>query len=479
MTRATSRSAAGLSITWSAIRSRSGPAAVTDASRSGPRSSVVTTCSANRLATMRSAAASARRESSAISSAEIVAADATRPPTRTRPNGISITQRSCRRREPWARTDACVATWCPHHPKHGSTPLPGAPERKSVVPVSRRRRVSVYALVTSGTLVAFLAIAAIWINRQVLETDNWTNTSSELLEDDDVRAAVGDFLVDQLYTQVDVAGELQTALPPRAAPLAGPAAGALRNLAERAADEALQRPRVQALWENANRTAHEQLLRVIKGGGDKISTEQGVVTLNLGVVLQDLAARTGIGGRVADKIPPDSAQITVLKSDQLSFGQDVANALKPLALVLTLLALALYGAAIAVGRGRRRETLRAAGWGFVVAGLLALVLRSVGENVVVDSLAKTESIRPAVEATWEIGTGLLVTVATAAIIYGLVTVFGAWLAGPTRAAVATRRGLAPYASEAAYAYGALVVFILLMIWWAPVPAARRLVPGLL
>ena len=326
---------------------------------------------------------------------------------------------------------------------------------------------------------AFLAIAAIWINRQVLETDNWTDTSSQLLEDDDIRAAVGDFLVDQLYTQVDVAGELRTALPPRAAPLAGPAAGALRNLAERAADEALQRPRVQALWESANRRAHEQLLLVIKGGGDKVSTEQGVVTLNLGVVLQDLAARTGVGGRVAGKIPPDSAQITVLKSDQLSFAQDVANSLKPLALVLTLLALALYGAAIAVGRGRRRETLRAAGWGFVVAGLLALVLRSVGENVVVDSLAKTESIRPAVEATWRIGTGLLVTVATAAIIYGLVTVFGAWLAGPTRAAVATRRGLAPYAREPAYAYGALVVFILLMLWWAPVPAARRLVPGLL
>jgi hypothetical protein len=103
----------------------------------------------------------------------------------------------------------------------------------------------------------------------------------------------------------------------------------------------------------------------------------------------------------------------------------------------------------------------------------------VGENVVTDSLAKTESIRPAVESAWEIGTGLLVTVATAAIIYGLVTVFGAWLAGPTRAAVATRRGLAPYAREPAYAYGALVLFVLLMIWWAPVPAARRLVPGLL
>jgi hypothetical protein len=353
------------------------------------------------------------------------------------------------------------------------------PDEKSFWGVSRRRRASVYALVTAGTLVAFLAIAAIWINRQALETDNWTDTSSELLEDQEIRTALSGFLVDQLYAEVDVAGELRTALPPRAAPLAGPAAGALRNLAERAADEALQRPRVQALWENANRVAHEQLLRVLEGGGDKVSTEEGTVTLNLGVILQDLASRTGIGGRVADRVGPDSAQITVLKSDQLSFAQDVANSLKPLALVLTLLALVFFGGAIALARGRRREALRAAGWGFIIAGLLALVLRSVGGNVVTGSLATTESVRPAIESTWEIGTGLLVTVATAAIIYGVVAVLGTWLAGPTRAAVATRRGLAPYAREPAYVYGALTVFVLLMIWWAPVPAARRLVPGLL
>ena len=351
-------------------------------------------------------------------------------------------------------------------------------ETQDVTRPPRRHRVAVAALLVAGTLSAFLAIAAIWISRQVLETDNWTDTSSELLQDEEIRTVLADFMVDQLYANVDVSGQIREALPPRAAPLAGPAAGALRNVADRAAEEALQRPRVQALWETANREAHEELLRIIEGGGDRVSTEEGRVTLNLGVILQDFANRTGVGSRVASKIGPDSAQIEVMRSDQLGFAQDVADLLKPLALVLTLLALGLFGGAIAASGDRRRQTLRAAGFGFIVAGVLALLLRSLGGSVVVDSLAKTESVRPAIESVWRIGTSLLVDVATASIIYGAVTVLGAWLAGPTRAAVASRRALAPYLREPGWAYGALAVFILLMIWWAPVPAARRVVPGL-
>src|SRR5215211_64242 len=346
-------------------------------------------------------------------------------------------------------------------------------------PAARTHRGAVYALLIAGTLTTFLAIAAIWVNRQVLETDNWTETSSELLEDQEIRAAVSTVLVDQLYAKVDVTGELRAALPPRAAPLAAPAAGAVRNLAERGANEALQRPRVQALWENANRVAHEQLLRIVKGGGEGVSTDNGTVTLNLGVILQDFADRTGVGGRAAEKIGPDGAQIEVLRSDQLGFAQDVANLLRPLALVLTLLALAMFGGAIALARDRRRQTLRAAGFGFIVAGILALVLRSLAGGAIVDALAKTEAVRPAVESVWRIGTSLLVEVATAAIIYGVVAVLAAWLAGPTRAAVASRRGLAPYLRQPAWAYGALTVIVLLLVWWGPVPAARRLIPGLI
>ena len=130
-----------------------------------------------------------------------------------------------------------------------------------------QRRTIALVLVVLATLAAFVAIFSVWVNRQLLNTENWTATSSELLERPVIRDRVAAYLVDEMYANVDVAGEIRAALPPRAAPLAGPAAGALRSFAERAARQALARPRAQAAWEDANREAHRMLLRALEGGG--------------------------------------------------------------------------------------------------------------------------------------------------------------------------------------------------------------------
>jgi hypothetical protein len=343
------------------------------------------------------------------------------------------------------------------------------------------RRTLIGALVTAGALLGVVAILAVWVSRQALETDQWTETSSELLEDPAIQTAVAGFLVDQLYANVDVEAELREALPPRADPLAGPAAGALRRGAEDVAQRALARPRVQAAWEQANRQAHELLVDVVEGGGDVVSTEQGIVTLDLKALLDEIVRRTGIGTRVASRIPADAAQIEIVRSDELESVQTVGRVLKPLALVLVLLMLACFAVAIAVAGaiGRRRETLRACGIALVFAGAGALALRSLGGDAVVEALAGTAAVEPAIEATWEIGTSFLVGVAGATIAYGVFVIVCAWVAGPTRAAVAVREFAAPYVQDLRIAYGALTAVILLLLLWAPTEGFRRVLPAVI
>ena len=341
-------------------------------------------------------------------------------------------------------------------------PSPARPPRRALVTV----------LVIAATLVGFLAITAVWVDRQLLNTDNWAESSSELLESDAIRGQVAAFLTDEAYAAYDVEARISAGLPPRAAPLAGPAAGALRSAAQQGIDRLLQRPRVQERWETANRRAHSRLLQVVEGGGDAVSTEGGEVTLDLKEVLEQTSEGVGVGGRAADKIPEDAAEITILRSGELGTAQDVMNILRKLPIVLTVLCLGLFALAVALA-GRRREALRSVGIGFLVIGIGALLVQSAGGNALVDALAKTEATRPVVEDAWEIGTTQLVIAAEAMIGYGVVLLLAAWLAGPTRIATSFRRWAAPYLIDARYAFGTAAVLAVLVVLWDPTPATRN------
>lgn len=328
-------------------------------------------------------------------------------------------------------------------------------------------------LVVFATLFAFLAIFALWANRQLLDTDNWTDTSAELLEDDAIREQLSIFLVDQLYANIDLQGRIEEALPPRADALAAPAASGLRDPLEDATDALLQRPRAQDAWEQANRAAHETFLKVVEDEGEAVSTTGGDVTLDLKQFLELTEERVGVGGRLAERIPEGAAQLTIMRSDELEFAQDVVDLMKTLAIVLVVLAFGLFALAVFLAKGRRRQTLRACGIGFILAGVGALVARAMAGGAVVDALVETESVRPAVEHTWDIATTLLEEAAGAAILYGLFIVLAAWLAGPTALALSTRRALAPYLREPRYAYGGFALIALLLIAWGPTPALRK------
>ena len=113
----------------------------------------------------------------------------------------------------------------------------------------------------------------------------------------------------------------------------------------------------QSLWETANRTAHEQLLAVLENKKEAVSTANGEVKLNLGSLLTNLAGQIGLGKSLAEKLPPDAGQITILKSEQLKTAQDIVVAIKGLALLLSILTFLVFGLAIYLTQGGRWMTV--------------------------------------------------------------------------------------------------------------------------
>jgi hypothetical protein len=346
--------------------------------------------------------------------------------------------------------------------------------------MSRSRRRLVKALVILGSVLAFLSVFAIWTERQALNTSDWVDTSDKLLQNEEIRAAVGNYLVDQLYENVNVQQELKSLLPGETKQLAGPVSGGLRQVAGSGADQLLKSSTAQSLWEDANRSAHEQLVSVLEDKGEAVSTSEGNVSLNLGSLVTNLADQVGFGADLAEKLPPDAGQIRILRSDQLKTAQNIAIAVKGLALLLSILTFAAFAAAIYLSRDQRWVTILFCGIGLIAAGFAVIVARHVAGGIVVGQLVVDESVKPAGEATWSIATSLMTSIATTVILVGVLFSIAGWLGSPTGSARVSRKAMAPVLRDyAPFVYTGLALIVCFYFLSAPTQGLRSFLTTLI
>lgn len=339
--------------------------------------------------------------------------------------------------------------------------------------LSRSRRRLVTGLIVLASLIGLGSILSTWVERQMLDNGSWRDASAELIEDAQVREALSVFLVDALYDNLDVSAGLEERLPPDLQGFAPTLAGALRQPATEAVDRLLGAPRIQELWINASAVAQEKLVNVLTDAtGFGISTGDGVVTVDLSQLLTEVAKELGLPDSVLARLPSDAGVFTVMSSSQLQSAQTGVKTIKVLSVWLLVVVLALFALAIYLAPGARRETLRNVGWAFVVVGLVALVVRRGAGNYAVGQLASPSS-EDASHRAWLIGTSILGEIGWAAIIYGVVAVLGAVLAGPLPVATAARRWLAPMLNGRPGVVSLVVgAAFLLLVLWGPTHALR-------
>lgn len=334
----------------------------------------------------------------------------------------------------------------------------------------------VRSLIGVASVLGVVAVFAVWANRQLLDNGYWTNTNAKLIASPPIREELSVFLTDQIYANVDVSEEIKKGLPSQLKPLAGPAAGALRDVVQKAVVLLLERPEVQELWRQANQVTHKQFVNLIENKGNVVKLPGGgAVILDLRPMLTEVAEKVGAPTSVVQKVPANVAQIRIVTSKELQTMQSAVELLRGLAIALPLLVAALFALAVYLARGRRRQTLTAVGAALVAIGLVVVVARGIIGHKVVDSLATTEAVRPAAQAAWSIGTSVLADVAWSTVLFGIPLILAAMLAGPTRTATGIRHLLAPYLRDRAdLTFGFVGLVLLLLFAWGPVPATRTL-----
>ena len=340
-------------------------------------------------------------------------------------------------------------------------------------PASRARLVTAHVLVILGGLVAAVVIASGYARWQLFDEDTFKQTASDLIADPTIREEVATSLVEQLFANVDVRAALEQRLPEDQAYLAGPLAAGATQVADRAAERLLERPRIQALWIESLVIAQRQLERVLDDDLTAVQTEGGYVVLNLRPLVVQLGDEVAIVGNLASRLPPDAGRIQLMKADQLETAQDLTQLFKSVAAWIWVVPFALWAIALWLARGRRRRELRAVAWAIIAAGALVLVGRSVGGRYVVDALSETAASEEASRASWDIVTQLLADGAWSAILLGVVALVGVWLAAPEGLGRSVRGRVAPFLARWGYAYGIAAALLLLLVWWGPTAQTRR------
>ena len=332
----------------------------------------------------------------------------------------------------------------------------------------RWRRIVGGILLVVGCLLVPVSLSAVWVRNTLLDTDNYVSTVAPLAANPQIQQALANDITNGIFTRVDVNQKIADALPSRAGFLAAPIANALRTTIGQAALRLVESSQFQALWENANRRAHPKVVNVLTGGGSRVSTENGTVSINVEQIFDNVKQRLDARGiTIFDSVtlPAADQEFVLFQSKQLAQVQSGVDLLQKLAWVLPVVALACFAGAIALSK-RRRRTIERGAIGVAFAVGVQLLLVNVGRNFYLDAVTNQKLPRGAAGAVWDQLTSFLRTSALTTIAIALVIAVVAWIAGPSRVALSIRggwhrvfAGSGEAAGEAATTAGPVAIFV--------------------
>jgi len=303
----------------------------------------------------------------------------------------------------------------------------------------RLRRFFCALLVVVGCVLAPISLIAVWTNSTVLNTDNYVAAVAPLAHNPDIQNAGANRITTRIMQKTDVAKRLQDALPGPVKRAAPAMTAALQQVVHDAALKLMQSDQFATIWESANRRVHDQVVAALTGSTSRVKVDNGVVSLDLSGAANKVRAKITSLGFDVSKINGGqqvNTTIELFRWPWLGTVQDGIDALQSVAWLFPVLMLLCFAGAIALSPNRRRTILRS-GLGISAGVAVVLVGLNVGRGPYLDLFSQADGKQAGGAAYDQVLSSLRVG-GRAIFVLGLVIAFGAWLAGPSAAAVRMR-----------------------------------------
>jgi hypothetical protein len=319
----------------------------------------------------------------------------------------------------------------------------------------RWRTIVATLLIVLACLLAPLSVVAVWARNQVTNTDRYVATVAPLAEDPAIQNAIADQITAQVFTYIDVRGltnEVVDALatrglPPRLADqlqaLTVPIASGVEGFTRTQVGKVVQSQAFADAWVQANRVAHDELVKALTGeGGGAITVEDNRVSVNMAPFIQTVKQQlTAAGFTLAARIPEVNASFTLFQSDSITRARSAFNLLNTLGVWLPVIVLILIVLGVYVARDHRRA-LVGAGLG-VALGMLVLALGlAIFRSIYLNGVPADVLPHDAAAVLYDTIVRFLRAGLRTVLVLGLVVAAGAFLTGQSVTAVRTRESLA-------------------------------------
>jgi hypothetical protein len=324
-------------------------------------------------------------------------------------------------------------------------------------PAGRQRWRTIVAvlLIVLGCVLAPLAGVAVWARNQVTNTDRYVRTVAPLAADPAIQAAVADQITAQIFTYLDIQGLTnQTVdalaargLRPRVADqlrgFAAPLASGIQSFVRTEVGKIVQSQAFADTWVQANRVAHQALVKALTGqGGGAVTVEGDTVNLNLAPFIETVKQRLVASGfGLAARIPEVNASFVLFDVKNLTRARSAFDLLNTLGIWLPIIALVLLGVGVFVAKDHRRALVGAASGVAVAMVGLGLSL-AVFRTIYLDAIPAAVLPHDAAAVLYDTIVAYLRLGLRTILVLALVVAGGALVTGQSTTAVRTRQRLA-------------------------------------